>query len=169
MSTLSEVPCGIAVQGTTTNTGDVIFLSPEDAGLSLVGVKVTYVGKAFVGVHERRKAVATLVAERKMGRKLKAGELIAFRNRNRLDMRRENVAVVSAAVRSRYSAPQRGKSSKYKGVSWQEGRGKWYAQIKIDGRSRNLGRYDKEEDAAMAYDKAVTSLGIDIAYTNFGA
>jgi len=152
-----------------TNTGDTILLSAEDADLTQTGIKVTYVGKAFVGVHEHRKAVATLVAERKLGRKIKDGELIAFRNRNRLDMRRDNVAVVSASARLRYSGPQRGKSSRYKGVSWQPSREKWYAQIKIDGQSKNLGRYDKQEDAALAYDKAVKSLGIDIAFTNFGA
>jgi len=150
------------------NTGDAIMLSGEDMDLAAAGVKVSYVGKVFVGVHEHRRAVATLVAERKLGRQLKAGELIAFQNRNRLDMRRENVLVVSPAARMRYAGPQRGHSSRYKGVSWQASRGKWYAQIRIDGRTKNLGRFDEEEDAARAYDKAVRGLGIDIAFTNFG-
>ncbi len=150
------------------NTGDAIMLSGEDMDLAAAGVKVSYVGKVFVGVHEHRRAVATLVAERKLGRQLKAWELIAFQNRNRLDMRRENVLVVSPAARMRYAGPQQGRSSRYKGVSWQASRGKWYAQIRIDGRSKNLGRFDEEEDAARAYDKAVRGLGIDIAFTNFG-
>lgn len=151
---------------TARNTGDEIFLSQEDKDVADMGMKVSYVGKVFVGVHEHRRAVASIVAERKIGRALTSHEAIAFRDRNRRNLSRENVLVVSVPTRARYSGPQRGTSSRYKGVSWQEGRKKWYAQIKIDGRSKYLGRYDREEDAAAAYDKAVQTLGIDIAYMN---
>ena len=49
------------------NTGDEIFLSQEDKDVADMGMKVSYVGKVFVGVHEHRKAVASIVAERKIG------------------------------------------------------------------------------------------------------
>jgi len=162
----SAPSCGSLFSAMARNTGDEIFLSQEDKDVADMGMKVSYVGKVFVGVHEHRKAVASIVAERKIGRALKSREAIAFRDRNRLNLSREKVLVVSVQTRARYSGPQRGTSSRYKGVSWQKGRQKWYAQIKIDGRSKNLGRYEREEDAAAAYDKAIRSLGIDIAYMN---
>lgn len=52
------------------------------------------------------------------------------------------------------SIQSRHKSSKYKGVCWDKNRGKWIASIKINSKSKYLGRYAREEDAAMAYNRA---------------
>lgn len=41
--------------------------------------------------------------------------------------------------------------SGYLGVSWAEDRGKWTAQINIDGRVTKLGRFTSPEDAHAAY------------------
>ena len=43
------------------------------------------------------------------------------------------------------------RSSSFKGVSWDESRNRWRAQICIENRRRFLGRFSKEEDAADAY------------------
>ena len=45
-------------------------------------------------------------------------------------------------------------SSKYKGVNIHKG-GKWDSYIKVDGKSTNLGRFENEIDAAVAYNNAV--------------
>lgn len=42
-------------------------------------------------------------------------------------------------------------SSKYKGVSWIKGRNKWLSSAKLNGKTKNLGRYDTEEEARRAY------------------
>lgn len=42
-------------------------------------------------------------------------------------------------------------SSKFKGVSWDKSRNKYVARIRIDGKSKNLGRFVSETDAAKAY------------------
>jgi len=57
------------------------------------------------------------------------------------------------ATRKRGIISGREYTSKYKGVSWDEPRGKWKAQIQCEGRNRYIGRYDEEEDAALAYDQ----------------
>lgn len=45
-------------------------------------------------------------------------------------------------------------SSKYKGVCWNRGKGKWMAQIMINRKQNYLGYFVIEEDAARAYDAA---------------
>jgi len=49
-------------------------------------------------------------------------------------------------------------SSKYTGVSWVKSRSKWLAQILINGKQKNLGRFDSEYDAHMAYEKALLAV-----------
>ncbi len=45
-------------------------------------------------------------------------------------------------------------SSIYKGVCWAKSREKWYAQIQIEGRKKNLGYFSNEKDAAAKYNEA---------------
>ena len=54
--------------------------------------------------------------------------------------------------------PRRKTSSAHRGVCWYKARGKWVAQIKIDGKQRNLGRYADEEQAAAAYREAAAAI-----------
>ena len=46
-------------------------------------------------------------------------------------------------------------SSKYLGVCWVKSGNKWKAEIRIDGKQRQVGSYDNEEDAAIDYARAV--------------
>lgn len=76
-----------------------------------------------------------------------------------LDNRRENLRVTTNSGNERNKRKRKGCASKYKGVSLN--RDKWRARISIptlsgfgDGKRLELGSFDREIDAALAYDKA---------------
>ena len=49
-------------------------------------------------------------------------------------------------------------TSQYTGVSWDKNRNKWQSQIKKDGKTIFLGRYDNELDASVAYQNELNKL-----------
>jgi len=53
----------------------------------------------------------------------------------------------------RNTGSRKNKTSNYKGVSWDKTRCKWVAYIKFNGKVKNLGRFNNEEDAALEYNK----------------
>lgn len=57
-------------------------------------------------------------------------------------------------------------SSRYKGVSWAKDKNKWTASIVIDGKTKYLGRYKNEDDAARAYNQAVIDYWNGDGYLN---
>lgn len=59
------------------------------------------------------------------------------------------------------------KSSVYKGVSWCRQKMKWRSQIKVYGKSLDLGFFLFENDAAKAYDDAARRYFGEFARTNF--
>jgi len=58
-------------------------------------------------------------------------------------------------------------SSQYKGVTWDKNRNKWMAAVMQKGVRYNLGRFEREEEAAHAYDKKAKELWGDYANINF--
>mmetsp|Transcript_14980 Transcript_14980/g.26226 ORF Transcript_14980/g.26226 Transcript_14980/m.26226 type:complete len:244 (-) Transcript_14980:5795-6526(-) len=61
-----------------------------------------------------------------------------------------------------------GGTSKYRGVSWFKANKVWKAQITIHGKYKYLGYFDREEEAAIAYDlKALETHGAKSAKLNF--
>lgn len=55
----------------------------------------------------------------------------------------------------------KGKSSKYKGVSWNTKNKNWKAAITYKGEHISLGQHKQEKDAAKAYDMALIRRGKD--------
>jgi hypothetical protein len=60
-----------------------------------------------------------------------------------------------------------GNSSKYKGVCWHKRYGKFQAGIKLNGRSKYLGMFTDELQAALAYDAAAREHFGEFALCNF--
>jgi len=94
------------------------------------------------------------------------GEVVDHISGDGLDNRRENLRICSHKENIRAQQPQRGGTSKYRGVCWKSAREKWEAQIKVDGDNKYLGRYKNEEQAAKAYNKAAKKHFGEYAYLN---
>ena len=73
---------------------------------------------------------------------------------NRVD----NLQIVTQ--RKNISKQKRKTSSKYVGVDWHSPTSKWRSRVIIDGKSLSLGYFDKEQDAAEAYQKALQKHGV---------
>ena len=123
-----------------------------------------------LGTHPK---IHRLIMSRMLGRDLKKDEHVDHINGNGLDNRRSNLRISSNAQNSANTGKQRGNySSQYKGVCWLKKQKKWWAYIgsckagSIVKRTY-LGKFDDEEQAARAYDKAALKYYGEFANLNF--
>ncbi len=95
------------------------------------------------------------------------GVMVDHKNRDTLDNRRENLRVVSRSYNCANASKMRrsGSTSKFKGVSVKSN-GKYEARITKDGKTKSLGTFANESDAAKAYDDAAREIFGDSALTN---
>ena|SRR5258707_1089611 len=75
-------------------------------------------------------------------------------NHDGLDNQRHNLRPASDSQNHANMRPRPGGTSRFKGVNWVRHAGRWRASIKVDGRSRHLGYFSDELDAAYAYESA---------------
>ena len=81
-----------------------------------------------------------------------SGYVIDHINGNKLDNRICNLRLATIKENIANSSSKAGSSSIYKGVSFDSSRGKWISSIQIDGKTKHIGRFDDEREAAIAYD-----------------
>jgi len=89
--------------------------------------------------------------------KAKPGQQIDHINGNGIDNRKENLRICTQSVNQQNRHIPRGLSM-YQGVSWSEQGKKWQAQITKDRILNHLGYFEKEEDAARAYNRKALEL-----------
>ncbi len=88
-------------------------------------------------------------------------------NFNGLDNRRTNMRIVTAQQSSRHCRKHiDATQSKYKGVYWEAGRGRWRAYIYLNKKKMWLGRYIDEGRAASAYNNKAKELFGEYAVLN---
>ena len=68
-------------------------------------------------------------------------------NGDRLDNRRANLRIVSVKQNSQNKGARKLSKSGVNGVVWDKRSGKWYVQIKVDGKNKYLGRFSDIKDA----------------------
>jgi hypothetical protein len=96
------------------------------------------------------------------------GTVVDHINGNKLDNRRENLRICSAAEnRWNRPKPQCASRSQYKGVHFIPTSDRWRAAIYVKHKKHNLGTFATELDAAQAYDRAAKELHGQFAVLNF--
>lgn len=84
-----------------------------------------------------------------------------------LNNQRHNLRPWAGGQNLQNARKRNGASSVYKGVSWDKVNGNWLARICVEKHQRNLGRYDSETAAALAYDAAAREAFGEFALVNF--
>lgn len=88
--------------------------------------------------------------------KARRGLVVDHINGDKTDNCRQNLRVVRQKLNCRNITrkPKHGITSRYKGVSWDAQRCRWFAKIQVNGKQIALGRFTCEQAAAEAYAKA---------------
>ena len=94
------------------------------------------------------------------------GQVIDHTNGDGCDNRRVNLRFCTHSENHANESKRRGGTSPFKGVCFNASRKKWQAALTVYGETRALGRFDREEDAAMAYDRAAMEVFGSHARTN---
>ena len=99
--------------------------------------------------------------------KVPPGLFVDHIDHNGLNNRKSNLRLCTAQQNAQNHRPQRGATSKYKGVSFSKSKNLFRAMIWHNKKSVHLGYFKCEIDAAKTYDKKAKELFKEYAYLNF--
>jgi hypothetical protein len=91
---------------------------------------------------------------------------VDHRNGDGLNNQRNNLRPATRLENRRNSRGNKNNSSGFKGVHWNSARKKWYATIRVAGKSRFLGGFIRIKEAVASYDAAAKQLFGKFAYLN---
>jgi hypothetical protein len=91
---------------------------------------------------------------------------VDHRDTDGLNNQRYNLRLCTCQQNNMNINPYRGCSSKYKGVGWHKKNKKWQVQIALNRKSKHLGYFVSETEAALAYNFAATKLFGEFARLN---
>jgi len=79
-------------------------------------------------------------------------------NGDTLDNRKANLRLVTRQENQFNSSSHAGSTSRFKGVFWYKTIRKWRVRICVDGKSKHVGYFDDEIEAAKAYNEEAAKL-----------
>lgn len=145
--------------------GNVALVDDDDYEM-LIEHKWHYTKQGYAGAYKKGTSATGsehLLMHREICRPQK-GFVVDHINMNKLDNRKENLRVVTYQENCFNRLKIKG-NSRYKGVALTRSN-RWVASIWIGDTRVNLGSYEKEEDAAKAYNLGAIKYIGDVAYLN---
>lgn len=128
--------------------------------------KSGYVARNTPRPNRRQMRLHRAVLARALGRQLSRDERVDHVNGNRLDNRRENLRIATAA-QNNYNRTVVTGASGYKGVFHNTNCRTFQAAITVGGKKIYLGSFHDPRDAARAYDAAAQHVAGPFARVNF--
>lgn len=86
----------------------------------------------------------------------KKGQQVDHINGDKLDNRKENLRIVSSS--QNLQNKKYGGSSKFKGVHYRKDVKSWRVTIQVDGKTKHIGYFKDELEAAKAYDRVAKTI-----------
>jgi hypothetical protein len=140
-----------------------IVLIDDDDYILISKYKLYYVkGRVFANYLDNKHKHKNIYLHRLiMGLYIFDGDTIVDHiNGNPLDNRKENLRIVYKGENNKnIKNKMKGSVSKYFGVIFDKESLKWRARIGLNRRKIHLGRFNTEEEAALAYNKKAEELG----------
>ena len=111
-------------------------------------------GNFYAGRHEWIEGRNKRILMHRVILRAPEGWYVDHRNHQTLDNQRINLRICSNRQNQHNCVLRKDSSSGFKGVSWDANRKKYQAQIKLNGRTAFLGRFNDLKEAAKAYNDA---------------
>jgi AP2 domain len=87
-------------------------------------------------------------------------------DRNRCNNQKSNLREATFTQNACNKAKQEGGTSKYKGVSWETKSKKWFCKIQFQRKQIYIGRFNTQEEAALAYNEKAKEIHKEFAVLN---
>lgn len=96
------------------------------------------------------------------------GKVVDHINGNTLDNRKCNLRICDRNQNAMNNSGKRFKKypTKYKGIKWDKSRNKWAVSIQVNKKTKYIGRYDSDIEAAKAYNEAAIKFYKEFANLN---
>ena len=161
--------------------GDVALILLHGGNITTIDVEDVDRVKGYTWHFDRTKNEASAYLSQKPQRKICLARLILFgeehntnekfvdhKDHNRLNNRKKSNLRPATNQQNNFNTIPRKITSQYKGVYWHKRDKKWVARITTNRKHFHLGYFEKEIEAAKAYDKVAKELHGEFAYLNFG-
>ncbi len=88
----------------------------------------------------------------------KQGQQVDHIWHNTLDNRRSQIRLATNTENQRNRRIGKNNTSGFRGVSWDSARGKWFAHIRVNNKTKPLGRYNTAAEASAVYERTAKAL-----------
>ena len=86
-------------------------------------------------------------------------------DRNKQNNHNTNLRWITPSNNTRNRGKFQNKSSRFQGVNYRKCCKKYIARVSINGKEKYFGRFDTEEEAALAWNEGITKLNLQEFYT----